>query len=84
MQELEHVFCGKVAPGLKREYGKASVTFTPLAAYQLLKGIPKEISPYRYRTVINPAPYLQDSARSHPPLLKIKLRPRISIPACGG
>eukprot|EP00592_Proboscia_alata_P025693 CAMPEP_0194442998 /NCGR_PEP_ID=MMETSP0176-20130528/126452_1 /TAXON_ID=216777 /ORGANISM="Proboscia alata, Strain PI-D3" /LENGTH=781 /DNA_ID=CAMNT_0039269179 /DNA_START=370 /DNA_END=2716 /DNA_ORIENTATION=+ len=40
MQELAHVFGGKVAPGLKREYGKAMVLPTPDTSCPLFTGIP--------------------------------------------
>mmetsp|Transcript_54410 Transcript_54410/g.63600 ORF Transcript_54410/g.63600 Transcript_54410/m.63600 type:complete len:552 (+) Transcript_54410:343-1998(+) len=40
MQELAHVFGGKVAPGLKREYGKAMVLPTPETTCPLFTGIP--------------------------------------------
>lgn len=42
MQELAHVFGGCVAPGLKREYGKAIVKPVPNHNCALLEGLPEE------------------------------------------
>eukprot|EP00586_Coscinodiscus_wailesii_P005890 CAMPEP_0172488800 /NCGR_PEP_ID=MMETSP1066-20121228/18528_1 /TAXON_ID=671091 /ORGANISM="Coscinodiscus wailesii, Strain CCMP2513" /LENGTH=538 /DNA_ID=CAMNT_0013256265 /DNA_START=115 /DNA_END=1731 /DNA_ORIENTATION=- len=42
MQELAHVFGGKVAPGLKREYGKAMVRRVEGCTSPLLDGLPEE------------------------------------------
>ena len=42
MQELAHVFGGKVAPGLKREYGKASVSRVEGCNSPLFAGLPEE------------------------------------------
>jgi len=42
MQELAHVFGGKVAPGLKREYGKAMVNRVENCDSKLFEGMPKE------------------------------------------
>jgi len=42
MQELAHVFGGKVAPGLKREYGKASVSRVEGCDSPLFAGLPEE------------------------------------------
>lgn len=42
MQELAHVFEGKVAPGQKREYGKAMVTRVEGCDCKLFDGLPKE------------------------------------------
>mmetsp|Transcript_5539 Transcript_5539/g.12106 ORF Transcript_5539/g.12106 Transcript_5539/m.12106 type:complete len:541 (-) Transcript_5539:118-1740(-) len=42
MQELAHVFGGKVAPGQKREYGKASVSRVPGCNSPLFSGLPEE------------------------------------------
>jgi len=42
MQELAHVFGGSVAPGLKREYGKAFVTRVEGCNSQLFEGLPTE------------------------------------------
>lgn len=42
MQELAHVFGGKVAPGLKREYGKASVSRVEGCKSPLFEGLPEE------------------------------------------
>ena len=41
-QELAHVFGGKVAPGLKREYGKASVSRVAGCNSPLFAGLPEE------------------------------------------
>lgn len=41
-QELAHVFGGKVAPGLKREYGKASVSRVEGCNSPLFAGLPEE------------------------------------------
>jgi len=42
MQELAHVFGGKVAPGTKREYGKASVSRVAGCNSPLFEGLPEE------------------------------------------
>lgn len=42
LQELAHVFGGKVAPGLKREYGKASVSRVEGCNSPLFAGLPEE------------------------------------------
>ena len=42
IQELAHVFGGKVAPGLKREYGKASVSRVEGCISPLFAGLPEE------------------------------------------
>ena len=42
LQELAHVFGGKVAPGLKREYGKASVSRVEGCISPLFAGLPEE------------------------------------------
>mmetsp|Transcript_8725 Transcript_8725/g.18453 ORF Transcript_8725/g.18453 Transcript_8725/m.18453 type:complete len:541 (-) Transcript_8725:2816-4438(-) len=42
MQELAHVFGGEVAPGLKREYGKASVSRVKGCNSPLFAGLPEE------------------------------------------
>ena len=42
MQELAHVFGGKVAPGQKREYGKASVSRVEGCNSPLFEGLPEE------------------------------------------
>lgn len=42
MQELAHVFGGKVAPGLKREYGKAMVSRIEGCDSALFKDLPEE------------------------------------------
>ena len=42
MQELAHVFGGKVAPGQEREYGKAMVTRNQGCDSQLFEGLPEE------------------------------------------
>lgn len=42
MQELAHVFGGKVAPGQKREYGKASVSRVKGCDSPLFAGLPEE------------------------------------------
>lgn len=42
MQELAHVFGGKVAPGLKREYGKALVSRVDGCDCKLFEGLPQE------------------------------------------
>ncbi|KAL7457634.1 hypothetical protein ACHAWC_009197 [Mediolabrus comicus] len=42
MQELAHVFGGKVAPGQKREYGKASVSRVEGCNSPLFAGLPEE------------------------------------------
>ncbi len=42
MQELAHVFGGKVAPGLKREYGKAMVRRIEGCSSKLFEGLPEE------------------------------------------
>jgi len=42
MQELAYVFGGKVAPGLKREYGKASVSRADGCDSNLLDSLPQE------------------------------------------
>lgn len=42
MKELAYVFGGKVAPGLKREYGKASVSRIGGCNSPLFAGLPEE------------------------------------------
>jgi len=42
MQELAHVFGGVVAPGIKREYGKAQVKMTKECQSELFHGLPDE------------------------------------------
>lgn len=42
MQELAHVFGGRVAPGLKREYGKASVSRVAGCSSPLFEGLPED------------------------------------------
>ena len=42
MQELAHVFGGKVAPGLKHEYGKAMVSLAEGCQSTLLSGLPDQ------------------------------------------
>jgi len=42
VKELAHVFGGKVAPGLKREYGKAMVNRVENCDSKLFEGMPKE------------------------------------------
>mmetsp|Transcript_34449 Transcript_34449/g.61913 ORF Transcript_34449/g.61913 Transcript_34449/m.61913 type:complete len:541 (-) Transcript_34449:24-1646(-) len=44
MQELAHVFEGKVAPGLKREYGKATVSRVEGCDSPLFAGLPKDFT----------------------------------------
>ena len=44
IQELAHVFGGKVAPGLKREYGKASVSRVEGCISPLFAGLPEEFT----------------------------------------
>lgn len=41
-QELAHVFGGEVAPGLKREYGKADVSRVEGCRSPLFEGLPEE------------------------------------------
>ena len=42
MQELAHVFGGKVAPSQEREYGKASVSRVTGCNSPLFEGLPEE------------------------------------------
>lgn len=42
VQELAHKFGGRVAPGLKREYGKASVSRVEGCNSPLFEGLPEE------------------------------------------